>query len=116
MDLCPSGAITRDSQVGAVTVANKPGSPNECTGCGFCLEACPHGIPQLDPVDGKMHKCDFCLDRLKTGARPVCVEACPTGCLGVERALAECCGSNPLSFDGGKRTRPCIFFEREIAA
>ena len=116
MDLCPSGAIARDNEVGAVTVATTPGAPNECVGCGFCVEACPHGSPRLDPVDGKMRKCDFCADRLKSGGKPVCVEACPTGSLGVEPALAECCGSPPLGFSRGGRTRPCIFFIREMAA
>ena len=116
MDLCPSGAISRGNQVGAVTVETRSGSPNQCIGCGFCVEACPHDIPRLDPIDGKMRKCDFCLDRLKSGAKPICVEACPTGSLGVEPALAECCGTPPLGFGGCDGTRPCIHFVREIAA
>ena len=63
-----------------------------------------------------MRKCDFCADRLKAGGKPLCVEACPNGSLDVERALAECCGSPPLGFSRGQRTRPCIFFVRKMAA
>ena len=46
----------------------------------MCLTACPFGIPQFGS-DGKMKKCDFCLDRLEKGLNPACIDVCPTRAL-----------------------------------
>jgi len=78
---CPVGAISKRSQDGVVTVDS-----DICIGrdtCGeSCLKACPYDAPQFGPeLDGKMSKCNFCLDRWLEEKLPVCIEACPTRAL-----------------------------------
>jgi len=52
-----------------------------CIGCLLCLAACPFGHPRYDPGTRAIVKCDFCVDRVRSGRLPACVEACPTGAL-----------------------------------
>jgi anaerobic dimethyl sulfoxide reductase subunit B len=49
----------------------------KCMGCGYCAWACPYGVPQYDPSQGVMTKCDFCYDSIDAGLPPSCVAACP---------------------------------------
>ena len=51
-----------------------------CIGCHSCAMACPYGVPAFGP-DGKMRKCDACIERQKAGMAPACVKVCPTGAL-----------------------------------
>ncbi len=71
---CPTGAITKRED-GIVVVDQE-----KCIGCHSCFFACPFGIPQFNE-DGKMEKCDMCLDRLAEGKDPACVATCPTQAL-----------------------------------
>lgn len=52
--------------------------PEVCIGCQHCAIACPFGMPQLNPGQGKIAKCDGCIDRVEKGLSPACVLACPT--------------------------------------
>jgi Fe-S-cluster-containing dehydrogenase component len=48
-----------------------------CIGCQTCAVACPFGIPQLNPANGKIAKCDGCRKRVDQGLWPACALKCP---------------------------------------
>jgi Fe-S-cluster-containing dehydrogenase component len=75
LEVCPTKAIFRDSDYGVVLV-----NRDLCIGCRYCSWACPFGAPQFDR-DGLMQKCDFCIDRLREGKEPACVEYCCGGAI-----------------------------------
>jgi len=72
-----------------------------CIGCRYCMAACPYDGRRFNwsepkiPEDelnteqhylgnrirkkGVMEKCTFCIQRIRKGKNPACVEACPTG-------------------------------------
>lgn len=80
LPVCPTGAITRDEETGAVLV-----NQELCIGCRKCDEACHHHIPKFNS-QGKMTKCDLCYLRLQAGREPACVKVCPLGALTLEEA------------------------------
>ncbi len=47
----------------------------------MCVTACPFGHPVLDEERRIVVKCDGCVERVRRGRLPACVEACPTGAL-----------------------------------
>ncbi|QSV45497.1 4Fe-4S dicluster domain-containing protein [Geobacter benzoatilyticus] len=82
LDACPSGALGRDPESGAVIL-----DPALCKACAMCAMVCP-----FDAISFKAthragygrdvaHKCDLCTDRVKAGGQPACVEACHSGAL-----------------------------------
>lgn len=72
---CPFEALRREEN-GAVTR-----SLVFCRGCGSCVLACPFGVLDSDLTRDQVAKCDLCPDRLRAGAEPRCVAACPAGAL-----------------------------------
>jgi DMSO reductase iron-sulfur subunit len=68
---CPTGAMQKRAKDGIVFV-----EPAKCVGCKSCLMACPWGVPQWDPEQGKVRKCDYCMDRVDQGLKPACVSKC----------------------------------------
>ena len=72
LEACPTGSIVR-TEFGGVFI-----QPDVCNGCGYCVVACPFGVVDRRPGDGRAFKCTFCYDRQKAGLRPACVTACPT--------------------------------------
>ena len=72
LEACPTGSIVR-TEFGGVFV-----QPDICNGCGYCVVACPFGVIDRSPDDGRAFKCTFCYDRQKVGMEPACAKACPT--------------------------------------
>jgi formate dehydrogenase iron-sulfur subunit len=72
LDVCPTGALFR-TEFGTVVVQQ-----DICNGCGYCVSACPYGVIDRRPHDGRAQKCTLCYDRLKGGLEPACAKACPT--------------------------------------
>jgi formate dehydrogenase iron-sulfur subunit len=74
--VCPTRSI---SHQGAAVVINQ----EWCIGCGYCVQACPFGVPHREHgvEGGTAQKCTFCVDRQADGLAPACVEACPAGAL-----------------------------------
>lgn len=79
---CPvPGAITRDAN-GAVVI-----NQGLCTGCKYCVFACPFDIPRYDSGNAegagvdRAYKCTMCFERQSMGMEPACTKTCPTGAL-----------------------------------
>jgi formate dehydrogenase iron-sulfur subunit len=72
LEVCPTGAIVR-TEYGSVLV-----QPDVCNGCGYCVVACPFGVIDRRPGDGRAWKCTLCYDRLREDMTPACAQACPT--------------------------------------
>lgn len=72
LDVCPTGALFR-TEHGTVVVQQ-----DICNGCGYCVSACPYGVIDQRPNDGRAFKCTMCYDRLGVGEEPACAKACPT--------------------------------------
>ena len=80
-DVCPMNAIIRDEETGAVLIVE-----DKCIGCRECILACPFGAIKFDIERSKPIKCDLCIDRVKAGELPACVEWCQWGKIRYERA------------------------------
>jgi formate dehydrogenase iron-sulfur subunit len=72
LDVCPTGSLFR-TEFGTVVVQQ-----DICNGCGYCVPACPYGVIDQRPGDGRAFKCTMCYDRLGNGQEPACAKACPT--------------------------------------
>jgi formate dehydrogenase iron-sulfur subunit len=72
LDVCPTGSLFR-TEFGTVVVQE-----DICNGCGYCVPACPYGVIDIRPGDGRAWKCTLCYDRLGAGQEPACAQACPT--------------------------------------
>ncbi|HSL23958.1 MAG TPA: 4Fe-4S dicluster domain-containing protein [Vicinamibacterales bacterium] len=93
--VCPTGATWTEPD-GIVVI-----DYDWCIGCRCCMAACPYGArhfnwgqptlsrSELNPamhylgnrprVKGVVEKCTFCIQRVRAGRYPACVEACPVG-------------------------------------
>lgn len=72
---CPSSCLYKDPESGLTLYDN-----TNCIGCHSCAMACPFGAPSFN-AEGKMEKCDGCVERLRRGMIPACVRVCPSGAL-----------------------------------
>ena len=93
--VCPVGATWSEAD-GIVVI-----DYDWCIGCRYCMAACPYGArhfnwaePQLPKAElnpnmhllgnrlrpkGVVEKCSFCVQRVRAGRYPACVEICPVG-------------------------------------
>jgi Fe-S-cluster-containing dehydrogenase component len=93
--VCPTGATWIEDD-GIVVI-----DYDWCIGCRCCMAACPYGarhfnwappsVPsdQINPAmhylgnrprpKGVVEKCTFCIQRVRAGRYPACVEVCPVG-------------------------------------
>ncbi|MGA2837094.1 MAG: 4Fe-4S dicluster domain-containing protein [Acidimicrobiales bacterium] len=83
LQVCPSGAITRDDEFDLVLV-----DPKRCIGCAMCAVVCPFDVVTFHPLAGGPDpsiavavKCDGCVDRLREGGTPACAEICKVDAL-----------------------------------
>lgn len=109
---CPTRAYTKHPEYGAVIQ-----DPDICFGCGYCTWVCPYNAPQLDPVNGRVEKCNMCVDRLEVGLKPACVSACVGNALdfGVVENIPENrsqCNSHLPGFPDPSITNPNIRFQQ----
>lgn len=82
--VCPNGSLYHNEETGFVEY-----NRDTCTGCGYCIDACPFSVPRSDRnlLTGiaKMDKCTLCTsagyNRLEEGMEPACVKTCPPGAL-----------------------------------
>lgn len=70
--VCPTTACSKDEETGLVSI-----DESRCMGCGYCEMACPYGCPSINKTKGHSVKCSGCIDRVREGKKPICVEACP---------------------------------------
>lgn len=54
LDVCPTGSLFR-TEFGTVVVQE-----DICNGCGYCVPACPYGVIEQRPQDGRAFKCTMC--------------------------------------------------------
>jgi len=50
---------------------------DQCIGCKYCMLTCPYDVPSYSKSKGIVRKCNMCVDRLRVGEAPACVQACP---------------------------------------
>lgn len=71
VSVCPTGAAAYHGEYVVI-------DQEVCIGCGYCVQACPFGVPHKgEPPEGTAKKCTFCLERIKEDRKPACVDACP---------------------------------------
>ena len=70
---CISGALSKNKDGAVMLDAEK------CVGCFTCVSACPVGAIMPVPNQGKVQKCQLCIDN--QFGEPACVKGCPNRAL-----------------------------------
>jgi formate dehydrogenase iron-sulfur subunit len=70
--VCPTGALFKEDGLTRLNAS-------ACSGCGYCVQSCPYGIPQME--NGRASKCDGCAATVAGGELPWCVQTCPAQAL-----------------------------------
>lgn len=71
--ICPTKALEQAGS-GQPIIINK----ELCIGCSWCIIVCPFGVIKMDKQGKAIIKCDLCIERLKVGENPACIQGCPT--------------------------------------
>ncbi|MFA5866685.1 MAG: 4Fe-4S dicluster domain-containing protein [Actinomycetota bacterium] len=72
-NVCPPKAISHMETTAVVIDQDK------CTGCKYCISACPFSIPRYDAGSNTAKKCTLCIDRISNGLIPACAKVCAPG-------------------------------------
>ena len=101
LQVCPSGAISRDRVEGLVLLDEQ-----RCIGCAMCAVVCPFDVLTFHPLaegpgpdTAVAVKCDGCVARVRSGDVPACVEACKVNAL-VYGEINELVGAGRLRESG----------------
>jgi formate dehydrogenase iron-sulfur subunit len=115
---CPNGTLYHHES--GFVAYNK----DTCTGCGYCVEACPFKVPRytrnLLTGIAKADKCTFCttrgLDRIAEGQQPACVKTCPPKALsyGDRDSLVAEGKKRVQALQGKGWTNAYLFGEKEL--
>jgi formate dehydrogenase iron-sulfur subunit len=71
------GSIVVDPRTGAVIYTKKTADDY----FEAIRDSCPYDIPRKQENGRLIAKCDMCIDRVRNGLLPACVQACPTGAM-----------------------------------
>jgi formate dehydrogenase iron-sulfur subunit len=68
VEACPTGTLSKVNGLTAVDAAR-------CSGCGYCVDACPYHVPEVQ--GGRVSKCVGCTELARDGQAPWCERTCP---------------------------------------
>lgn len=84
MNGCPVNAYEKDAVTGIVEHLD-----DQCIGCKYCMFTCPYDVPSYSPSRGIVRKCNMCVDRLRVGEAPACVQACPNQAIKIKNVSQD---------------------------
>ncbi|MCK4419347.1 4Fe-4S dicluster domain-containing protein [Candidatus Aerophobetes bacterium] len=102
VNICPTHALYRAGSQQPVMIKEEL-----CIGCKWCILICPFGVIGMNREGKAAIKCDLCLERVKMGKQPACVEACPTGVLSfvkIEEVIKEKKRKFLVDFEKGEKS------------
>lgn len=73
ISVCPTGAVYK-GESGLTHF-----SPDKCSGCAYCEQQCPFGIPTVE--ENRAWRCIGCESLTANGKAPACVSTCMAGAL-----------------------------------
>jgi len=77
VNACPQKALEKSKKDGSIKV-----DEDKCTGCAYCIRACPFGAIALSTISGKVLICDLC--ESTEYEEPQCLELCPREAISLE--------------------------------
>ncbi len=117
--VCPNSSLYHNEDTGFVEY-----NRDTCTGCGYCIDACPFSVPRSDRnlLTGiaKMDKCTLCTsagyNRLDEGLEPACVKTCPPGALkyGDRDELVDIGNARVQYLKSAGRSNATLYGENEL--